>query len=276
MINELMLWQKRLAEQRQEYSKYCNSQDEQELVNVIFEVPAIKNVEDERKVKIDLLEALGKWSYMTGSKPPGEKELFLMTNFVFDNYATLNVKEIDYSMNLCMTGKLDCDPSTYGFFSPAYVARVLNAYIEYKENMSKELAIKKLNEDMRRQMEEEAKKEETPEQKLERLRFWIRECKDNIDLNAELVDYGNFVYDFLKAKKLIRLTKDEIIQAKLYAAQRYANFYQDGINPALAVSEDGEKNRYAREWCLRKFFDTYDCEELCQAISVEDLISDVN
>jgi len=259
-----------LTEQRQEYSNYCATDTERELVAAIFADVPIKRTEDPRTVKQAIVEALGKWGYMTGSPVVSDRELVLMARFVFDNYAQFNVQELDYAITLCITGRLDCDPHTYGLMSPAYVARVLNAYAEYKERMSRDLAIKKYNEDMRKQIEAEAAREETPQDKLDRLVYFIRECKANIDKNARIVDFGNYVYNYLKKKKLMRLTDTDIRQAKLYAAQRIQSDKQEGLMASL-TSGEAEERRYAREWVLRKFFNTIDSEELCKELTINDL-----
>lgn len=268
--NELTTLQAQLDERRKEYDAYCVNDSERELVRHIFASPSIKKIPDAKKVRQAIVEALGRWWYMTGSQPLGDRDLILMARFVYDNYSQLNVDELDYAMNLCLTGKLECDPSTYGYMSPAYVARVLNAYMEYKEQQSRDLALKKMNEETRRQMEADSVREETPEIKLERLLYFIRECKANIDKKARIVDFGNFVFNYLKRKKLVKLTQEEIRQAKLYAAQRINEDKQEGLM-AYITSHEAEEKRYAREWVLRKFFQEVDAEDLCNELTIDDL-----
>lgn len=256
---------------REAYKPLCDTAEQLELVDTLFSVPAIKETLNEKETKEAIIEAMGKWVYMSGcANPVGARELGFIAKFIFDNYADLNLKELNLSIDLALTGKLDVDPQTYGFFSPAYVARILNAYKDYKVEASRELAIKKANKDMRDKIEREALYEETPEDKLERLRFFIRECDKNLKAGAKIVDFGHYVWNFLKRKELIKLTKEEITQAQIYARQRLTQDKQEDMLGHL-ISEAQEEKRYAREWCLRRHFAQLDVEAFCNSLTINDL-----
>jgi len=270
MAQELAKSREWLNELRQAYEPLCATSEERELIDVVFALPAVKHLPP-TDIRKEIIEMLGRWYYMSGATQQiSDRELSFMAKFVHENYDTLNLKEMDHAMTMTLTGRLDVDPNTYGLFSPAYVARILNAYMHYKVETSRDLAIKKANKDLREQIERESKRDETDEDRLQRLLYFIRECKSNLDKNAAVVDFGHFVYDYLKRRRLMRVTQDEVKQAKLYAMQRINAAKQDGLQ-AYMMSDESEMTRYAREWCLRKFFQENDVEEFCSLLTINDL-----
>ena len=78
-----------------------------------------------------LIQVVTKWRIMLGlSKDMSEEELKINVQFIKNSYGKLTTKEIELAMDLSLQGRLGVDPQPYGNFSPLYISKILNAFVE--------------------------------------------------------------------------------------------------------------------------------------------------
>ena len=134
-----------LTKQKNILSKYCINESEIKLVNAVFS----NNVLNMN----DLIDVVAKWKWMVGvvnnnqSEDDTAQELALLSTFIYNTYNSLKIDEINLAIQLSLSNKLDCDVNTYNSFSPLYVSRILNAYLEYKRKINSDITERKLIED---------------------------------------------------------------------------------------------------------------------------------
>ena len=102
-----------------------------------------------------LVEVIGNWLWYIGlGKTTDDKDIATMSVFIKKFYPTLTLPEINLAVELSVTGSLTIDgkrvdPNTYDKgFTPLYVSRILEGYIQYKNNVMRELIDRK-NTDMK-------------------------------------------------------------------------------------------------------------------------------
>lgn len=195
------------------------------------------------------------------------KELVLIANFIRHNYSTLTLSEMDLAINLSLTNKLDVDVRTFNVFSPMYVSRILNAFIDYKKQIMVEVRIRKENNDTRTLME----KQPTPEEKMQSMIDLIQYFYDEYLKDGIINDHFNSVYLFLERNKMINPSEETILESVKYGkemANKYiTNLFVDSLNTEKPKREYIEK-RYARNYLVQKYFKTYKIDNLVKRINV--------
>jgi hypothetical protein len=221
-----------------------------------------------------LIDVLAKWRWMSGvsNNSQGEddiaKELVYLSEFVVKNYNNITIDEISLCIDLSLTNKLDVDVNTYNSFSPMYVSRILNAYIEYKRVLYNNIYSKKDLEDSRKFLE----KKPTPEEKMHSMIDLIKYFYDEYKKEGEVKDHFNAIYNYLKRTNRITLSKDIIDQALEYGKRRsveHINTYWDLLDRDKPKGDEIVK-RFARNYCVQMIFDTIDLNDFCSKIKVDE------
>jgi hypothetical protein len=223
----------------------------------------------------NLIDVLAKWRWMAGinisqqSEEDIAQELALLSKFIQENYSTLTIDEISLAINLSLTDKLNCDVRTFNTFSPMYVSRILNAYLEYKRNMYNELMKRKELSDNKKEMD----KEITPEEKMENMVELIRYFYDKYKTDGFINDYFNTLYNYFRRTNRLVISKQIIDDALKYGkeeAQKHKKEYFDDALKKDKVNMEGVEKRYARNYCVQLFFNNLDIEKLISTIKIDE------
>jgi hypothetical protein len=207
-----------------------------------------------------LLKVVTTWRLYLGIREDASKEeLILITNFIRENYSTLTAKEVEAAYKLAITNKLNVDAEPYGKFSPIYVARILNAYGEFKTQSLSQIRIRQ------NQIEREQKefKKQTPEEKIESVKNSIIWYANKLKTTQGYVgDYNKYCWNFLTKNKIIsgdninfREAKDEA--EKLLNRNRMNIFAKVFEAMSFEERQKEEKNlmeMYGRFYILKQFF----------------------
>lgn len=230
-----------------------------------------------RNISEKLLDTLAKWRWMAGISTHNQSEddiaheLALICKFVMSNYPQITLDEISLAIDLSLTDKLNCDVRTFNTFSPMYVSRILNAYIEYKRTMYNDLMKRKESLDLKKEMDREI----TPEEKMEGMVELIRYFYDKHKSEGIVNDYFNTLYNYLRRTKRLIVGKPMIDDALKYAkveSQKHIKQYFEDSLKTQKIDSDAIEKRYARNYCVQVFFNTLDIEKLIASIKVEEFI----
>jgi len=163
----------------------------------------IKDFENEDFKSLHKL--LLKWGKFIGLKEaPDDEQMFMLVVFVKDNFTNFSLTEITTAFNLAISGTLNINVEHYNSFSPIYISKIFNAYIEYKKEIL--FKVSKMEEELAQKERDKPLTEEELEQKN----------KDNAIMvftqyqtDKTIPDYGYVIYDYLMRKELITFTKEE-------------------------------------------------------------------
>lgn len=259
-------------EQSNSLINYTRTKDEYQLV-LAMEKPILQYLDGSESMP-RLIDILAKWRWMSGvssnhqSEEDIAKELVLIADFIFRNYPKLSIEEISLSIDLSLTNTFDVDVNAYNSFSPMYVSRILNAYIDYKKGLYNTISAKKDLEDSRKYLE----KKPTPLEKMESMIDLIKYFYEEYKSIGEVKDHFNAIYHFLKRTSRISLSKEIIDQALAYGKEMSANHVATHWDMFDRNKPDGEEivKRFARNYCVQKIFDTIDIEDYVSKIKVHE------
>jgi hypothetical protein len=80
-----------------------------------------------------LINVVAKWRMYVGlPKTDVSEELSLVAQFLYKEYGYLTVNEIELAYTLSVTNRLR-EAEFFGYFSPLYVGKVLDAYLYYRK-----------------------------------------------------------------------------------------------------------------------------------------------
>lgn len=81
-----------------------------------------------------LHKLLLKWGKFIGLKEaPDDEQMFMLVVFVKDNFTKMSLAEITNAFNLAIAGVLNINVEHYNSFSPIYISKIFNAYLEHKK-----------------------------------------------------------------------------------------------------------------------------------------------
>jgi len=269
-------------------SLFVETDDQRMLVKTIersFPISFINknnNIEEKNKLENGLLEIVTRWKMNLGISNKSEEhkttiELALVRDFIIDNYSHLTFEEIELAYILSLTDKLE-DCEYFGYFSPLYVGKVLNAYLHYRKI---QLADAIRRQEKAKLLEKESKEKPTPEQEAE---LTIELFKDFYNQNKEtrqITDVFNICWNYIR-KQLKDGNKDFLHRwtnpqkADYEEAMQYAekNFMKDIIDPygGEGIDKDWKEKqikKIARNYCIQKYFDDMEFENIVKNIKSE-------
>lgn len=276
--------------QTQSLSAFVETNDQMIIVRTIERSAPIKvvlhpNIPPAEKVKLEdsLLEIVTRWKMNLGISNKSEEqkttiELALVRDFIIDNYSHLTFEEIELAYILSLTDKLE-DCEYFGFFSPLYCGKVLNAYLHYRKV---QLADAIRRQEKAKLLEKEAKSKINPDQEAE---LTIELFKDFYNQNKEgkpITDVFNICWNYLR-KQLKNGNKDFLHRwtnpqkADYEEAIEYAkkNFQETlkldpyGGNGIDADWKEAQIKKTARNYCIQKYFDDVKFEDIVKNIKPE-------
>ena len=251
------------------------NQEECDFVTAMATMPLNMMKELEPKTHESVIDLLGKWRWMSGVSSANQDEdeiateLALISKFVMNNYDSLSLEEISLAIDLSLVDKLNCDVRTFNTFSPMYVSRILNAYIEYRRRMYNELSLLK----ERKEEEKELSRKPTPQERRDGMVEFIQYLYDKHKANEEFEDLFSTVFFFLKRTNRITLSKEDISEALEYGNHRANEYVLTHFDKALKSEKPDKENlkkRFARHYSLQKFFDRIDINALISSIETKE------
>lgn len=226
----------------------------------------------------DLIDVVAKWKWMVGvvnnnqSEDDTAQELALLSTFIYNTYNSLKIDEINLAIQLSLSNKLDCDVNTYNSFSPLYVSRILNAYLEYKRKINSDITERKLIEDNKEMYNVEV----TPKYKMESMIELIRYLYDDYKKTGIVNDYFNTLYNYFRRTNRLKPNKDIIDNAINYgkgeSSKHINSYFADALKGEKPNKEYIEK-RYSRNYCVQLYFSEIDdIEKLIATININEFL----
>ena len=214
-----------------------------------------------------LIQVVTKWRIMLGlSKDMSEEELKINVQFIKNSYGKLTAKEIESAIDLSLQGYLGVDPQPYGNFSPLYISKILNAFVEKHNEKINALLQRK------RQAEIDAKRNEvdnrTPMEIAQSTKDFISDFGKRVrDSDKYYGDFNHTVWNFLNAGGYIEPDDDTLKGAKEFADAEHRkmeeienkNIFMRSIRNAQKEQEvKKRKEMYGRFYVMRAFFRSLD------------------
>jgi hypothetical protein len=210
-----------------------------------------------------LIQIVTKWRIMLGlSKDMSEEELKINVQFIKNSYGKLTAKEIELAIDLSLQGHLGVDPQPYGNFSPLYISKILNAFVEKHNEKINALLQRK------RQAEIDAKRNEvdnrTPMEIAQSIKNFIQDWGKRVrDSDKYYGDFNYSVWNFLNAGGYIEPDDDTLKAAKEFADAEHRkmeeienkNIFMRSLRNAQKEQEvKKRKEMYGRFYVMRAFF----------------------
>lgn len=245
--------------------KYVQSQDEANLISVIKSSKSIGFAD--KDIYDSMIDTIAKWRWMAGVSHSNQdenelaSELLLISKFIINNYPSLTIEEINLSIDLSLTNKLDVDVRTFNVFSPSYVSRIINAYLDYKKKLVHDVISRKVSAENKKEMDKKPSPEEQMKNMIELVEHFFNEYKEKKEIN----DHFNTCYNYFRRTNILTPNKETINEAleygKLKASEHIEkHFINDYIYEK--PSRDNVEKRFARNYCVQRFFDIFTIEEI--------------
>jgi hypothetical protein len=138
--------------------------------------------------------------------------------------------------------------------------------------MYNELMRKKESLDLKRDMD----KEITPEEKMESMVELIRYFYDKYKSQGIVNDYFNTLYNYLRRTNRLVIGKQIIDDALKYGKEEAIKHKKEYFDDALKkekVNIEGVEKRYARNYCVQRYFDEISIEEIVNLIKPEHFVN---
>ena len=208
---------------------------------------------DELKEPISSLIAL--WNLTIGKREELLPQIIvLIGKYIIEYYPQITLSEIKLAIDLSVMGKLSVGAECYDNFSPMYVSKILNAYLEYKTRMVGDLnKIKIRNESV-----------EYKPISQEQLDFYlsesIKKCFEDWNQKRQFNDWGFVVYARFEESGVDFSPFEET--AKNYANQDLKKYNQVRAVPLNRISDimlesQNEFERLLKMYMLGFYFDNY-------------------
>jgi hypothetical protein len=250
---------------------YCQNRDEAEIVSAIHS----KSLgETQAEYVVNLIDILAEWRWMAGVSTNGSEddmaqELVMIAKFVSENYPLLKHDEFKLAVNLSLTNRLDVDVRTFNSFSPMYVSRILNAYLDHKSKSMREVIVRKERDDLKKEMEKQPTQEEKMQHMVELINYLYEEYK----ATGEIKDHFTILYGYLKKTNKIRISKEQIEEAMNYGKQK-AKLFEPTTYEKIFQKQDSDNSiiekRFARNYCIQKLFDEIGLEGMIAKVELKD------
>jgi hypothetical protein len=244
---------------------YITSEDEHAIVKSIEGSKQISKEEDNKNLLIDLVV---KWRMYIGiPKADVAEELVLVAAFIFENYGFLTIPEIELAIKLSVRRKLK-DTEFHGYFSPMYVGKVLDSYLYYRK-MTMADAIRRREKAIAEQVEKSNKP--SPEQQAEDYKELFVSFYNEYKSQGYIRDVFNLCYNFLRKHDMMKVSKERIEEAQAYGRKRVEEVKETARKEGRKIDYDLglEEKRWARNYCVQKYFDSVDINIICGNIKPE-------
>jgi hypothetical protein len=214
-----------------------------------------------------LINVVAKWRMYVGlPKTDVSEELSLVADFLYKEYGYLTVNEIELAYTLSVTNRLR-EAEFFGYFSPLYVGKVLDAYLYYRKITMADTIRRR---DRAMQEAKELANKPTQEQQAKQMKELFKEMYDRYKSQGEIYDPFSITYNFLRRAKLFTPTKDEIEEAVKWGKEKVQEIKREKYAfVKYNLNQEEEEKRWSRTWCVQKYFENVDISVLLNNIKPE-------
>lgn len=250
---------------------YCQSKTENEVVKAMY---SVQEYESESDYINNLIDYLAEWRWMVGinnqqSEDELAQELVMLAKFISENYPILKREEFKLAVNMSLTNVLDVDVRTFNTFSPMYVSRILNAYLEHKNKIVKEVRQRKERDDLKKELEKQPSQQEKMDSMVDLITYLYQEYKEL----GEVKDYFTILFNYLKRTNKIKIPKQQIDEAMQYGKMKARKYEATTYEKLFDKNESDNsliEKRYARNYCIQKLFDEIGLEGVIAKVELKD------
>ena len=260
-----------LTKQKGTLISYCQTKNESSIVNAMYSLQVYESESDYIKCLIDYL---AEWRWMAGinnqqTEDELAQELVMLAKFVSENYPIMKREEFKLAVSMSLTNMLDVDVRTFNTFSPMYVSRILNSYLEQKRKVVKEVRERKDSDDLKKDLG----KQPTQQEKMDSMVELITYLYDGYKEVGEVKDYFNTLYNYLKRTNKISIPKQQVDEAMQYGKLKAIKYEPSTYEKLFEKKESDNSSiekRYARNYCIQKLFDVIGLDGMIAKVELKD------
>lgn len=252
-------------------AKYAETKDEKELIDASDDILLMY-----RETK-DLIDTIAMWKFMVGSNNMSQSdqqtavELAALANFIKETYGDrLNLKQVNHAIKLSMKEELEIDVRNFNQFTPLYISRILNSYIEHYID-----SLNILKQRFDRDFTQIEQPKPTPEKIKEDFIDILKSTYETFKNKGEIYDAFNYLYNFFKSKGMLTLNQATVNDAMEYGKRKsieQSEKYRmsNNLMNINAQNSDSIIKSYARSFCVQKLFSEMQLDEIISRIELED------
>lgn len=254
-------------------SDYAVNKDEYEVLVAMKNTPISKT---SNSAKEQIIDIVAKWKWMVGVNSSNQDEnevameLAMISNFIQNNYSYLTPQELNTAIELSLTDKLNVDVKTYNSFSPMYISRILNAYVDYRKAVFNHVNERKNKEILQIELDSPVTAEFKMSEMIELIRYIHQQYIETGKVN----DVFNVLYNYFKRTNRIVLDKLIIAEAMAYGKKKMEIHIHEtwGLNLRSRETPDTDliTKRFARNYCVDKYFKGLNLESLISSIKLNE------
>jgi hypothetical protein len=214
----------------------------------------------------DLIDSIAKWRIYVGlPKDDATFDLVLISNYVYNSFPFLTISEFELAWMLSINNKLE-DCTFFGTFSPLYIGKVLNSYLQYRKMVMADTIKRK----EAAEFEEKYKiNKPSAKEQCDTIRSIIKSQYDNYKKSKEIIDPFNLIYNFLRKHKILKVTQQDIDIAMLYGNNKYDKLENIMVNNIFNISKEEKIKNIARCYLVQKFFENIEIDSFISTIKEE-------
>ena len=223
---------------------------------------------------IGLVEVMAQWRILLGvTTEATEQELIIICQFLYDNFKKFTLSDIKLAMNWTISGKVDVGFVTQKNISSYYISRALNAYEEEKKRIYNKLMYERDKELEKQKQLEQSKV--TPQDKANIFKEAILTMYKSYKEGRPVIDFGDFVYNWLKRTKQLSRDAKIVSDAIKYGQDMYLEERKKGggLNPFANISTDNKEDRQkklSRQYMIMHYFDSHTMPQIIAKINIQD------
>jgi len=220
-----------------------------------------------------IVDLMANWRLMLGvTNEVTQEELVFITQFIYDNFKYLALRDLQYAKDWAIMGKTDVGFVTQKTFSSYYVSKCINAYELEKRRIINEISHRKERYETKKAINKPS--QVSPQEKANSFKDYLLTLYKSFIDDREYVDIGDMVYNWAKENNLLSLNPREVDAAMLYANERIREYKisEKSVSTSLNLlptDEETRKKKYARIYILNNMFRKYAISELISKINLD-------
>lgn len=212
--------------------------------------------------KKELAQKVLQWCHFIGvNEAPSTETLFVLVKYLCNNYPTISSAEISLAFELAMSNKIEVDANHYGKFDALYISRILNAYLDRREQV-----IYLFNKKKKEIEFNNGKIEKTLEEKISDKISLVQFALERMQTTGDFIDYGNAVFKIVYNARIMEVTLEKQLEyieaAKEMAMQELDKNYKENPLERIKIKEKIEQLKssedpyvivYSKQLALKDF-----------------------
>jgi hypothetical protein len=256
---------------------WIRNKDEEQIYLSQFgkKLKEFKNNED----KVDLIKSITTWRLHLGIREKmSDEELIINITFLKDSYPTITLEDIRLAIRYSLNGTLNVNPEAFGSFSPLYISKIINAYLEHKKDEIQRINAHKRYLEVINQKEPELSYTEKIESKKNHIKWFYKTLMAS---DSYVADFQNYLWDLLNRKQFLHPDKidweDAEEKAEILTNRNvYSTFAKVMANMKPDKKEEEKKRLkelYGRYYIMKQFFEKVTDIDMCIGqLSNEDIL----